>query len=251
VPVDPPKPTVDARTTTAKWLAKATRVEGLPFGSGAACTIEATISTRDTNARVSQLAVTCGGEKIYRSSDSLNGMAQMSDDARELLGAADDKSSFTLAYRDIGSRTGERTQADIDTTKLQGTVFRDTIPRFRVDFSVPPASALTSPLARKLRRAGKVTELTGQAQVTTGTPCVLRALANGQQDHCVAEVVCRSAVLFPKSAPVKCTYEGSVPSTLSTDQAEPGLSLDDATLTVKAKGFTAVIALDPPEKKED
>src|SRR5262249_43964847 len=158
--------------------------EGLPFGAGARCTIEGAIKTTDTNALVDDLDVRCAGQAVYRKSDPLNGMAQMSNDARELLGAVDEKSSFTLVYRDIGTRTGERAQADIDTTKQQGTVFHDTIPRYRVDFSVPSASAPTAPLAKRLRRAGKVTEVTGAAApVTTGVPCVLRAIATGQGDH--------------------------------------------------------------------
>jgi hypothetical protein len=253
-PLFPMKPTPDPRSTKARWFAKATRIEGLTLGPGATCQIEATIHTNDTNALVDDLEVHCNGQKLYRSSDALNGMAQMSNDARELLGdqrAADDKSSFTLAYRDIGSRTGERTQVDIDTTKQQGTVFRETIPRFRVDFSVPSASVPTTPMARRLRRAGTVAAVTGAAPVTTGTPCVLRALATGQHEHCVAEVVCRSAVLFPKSAPVTCTYESSLPSTLSTGGGEPGMSMDDTTLTVTGKGFSVKIELDDPNKRDD
>jgi hypothetical protein len=85
-PIAPAPPEVrnepaQRRTTTARWTATVARAEGLPLAPGTSCTIEATVATTDTNATVPALEVLCGTQKLYRSKDALNGMAQMSNDA--------------------------------------------------------------------------------------------------------------------------------------------------------------------------
>jgi len=249
IPLEPITPPSTPRSTTARWAASVTRAEGLPIAAGSSCTIEAILATNHTNAIVRELTVFCGATKLYRSKDSLNGMAQMSNDAREKLGSADDKSSFTMSYRDIGSRTGERTQIDLDTPTRQGAVFRETIPRFRVELSVPVASAATAALAgpdQRLRRAGKVVDLSGVPALKSGAACVLRAMPNGKGNDCVAEIACGTTVLWPSTTPVKCTYEAGRPATVTADQGPAILALDGATLTVKNKAVSATIALDEP-----
>lgn len=242
-----PPSTGSTRSTTARWNAKVSRAEGLPIAPGSSCTIHATIAAADTNAIVRELAIECGGQKLYRSTDALNGMAHMSNDAREELGRDDETSSFTLKYSDIGTRTGARSQVDLDTSSRQGTVFRESTPRFRVDLSMPTSSVLGPPLSgsdQRLRRSGRIIEVSGSAPVKNGATCVLRAMPTGNRAACTAEIACGATVLWPKTAPVRCTYEASRPVTVETDEGPPSFTLEGSTLAVKAKSFNAVVALD-------
>ncbi len=241
------------RSAQARWNAKVTRAEGLPIAAGSTCTVDATITTTDTNTGVRGLEVQCGTQSLYRSSDRLNGMSQMSNDAREVMGPSDDKSTFTLAYSDIGTRTGERTQVDLDTTKHQASVFRDTIPRFRVELSLPTTSSPGTPLSdadHRLRRAGKVSHVTGTSPVKEGAACVLRAMPTGKRKECSAEVACGTAIVWPTSAPVSCTYDdASRPISVATregDDAVTSIALETSTLKVKSKAFGLEITLDEP-----
>ena len=239
-----------ARETTARWNAKVTHAEGLPLAAGAACTAEATITTNDTNATVPALTIQCGAQILFRSTDSFNGMSQSSNDAREVLGSTDDKSTFTLVYSDLGTRSGDRSQVDLDTTKHQISVFRERIPRFRVELSVPATSVPGPPLAgaaQRLRRTGKVSHVTGASPAKEGTSCTLRAMADGKRTECLAEVACGTTILWPSTTPVQCTYEESRPVTVTTEDGPTALSLEGSALTVKAKAFGAEITLDERE----
>jgi hypothetical protein len=149
-------------------------------------------------------------------------------------------------YRDIGTRTGERTQVDLDTTTRQGEVFRDTIPRFRVELSIAPESTPGAPLAgvdERMHRTGKVVEVQGAPGVKSGASCVVRAMPIGKQKDCVAQVTCGGAVLWPTSTPVKCAYDGGRPSSISADGAA-SLAVDGSTLTLKNKNVAATIELE-------
>ncbi len=234
------------RSTIARWNAKVTRAEGFPLGAGSECTVDATITTTDTNAIVRDIAIQCGTQSLYRSTDR-----QMSNDAREVLGASDDKGTFTLMYRDLGTRSGERAQLDLDTRHRQAVVFREIIPRFRVELSLPVTSAPTTPLAdaaHRMRRTGKVSSATGSKPMKTGTACVLRAIAIGNDRECAAEVSCGGAIVWPSSAPVSCTYEVSRPVTVAAaaDEGGTSLALVGTALTVKTKAVDMEITLDEP-----
>jgi hypothetical protein len=266
IPLEPIAPPAVPRSTTARWNATVKRVEGLPIAVGSTCMLEATIKTSDTNALVPDFNVQCGTQSVYRTSDGLNGISQSSNDAREVLGPSDDKSTFTLVYRDIGTRTGARNQVDVDTTKHEGVVFRETIPRFRVELSLPTTSTPGAPLSgaeQRLRRHGKVIRVSGTAPVKEGASCVVRAMATGQGKSCTAEVACGTTILWPGSAPAKCTYASSRPTGISTDDGPTSLSLEDSTfpqppdasspsalrapgssLHVKGKAFEADVSLD-------
>jgi len=238
-----------ARSTTARWFAKVSRAEGVALGGDATCTVEAKISTTGTNALVDTLTVQCGALALYRSTDALNGMSQSSDAARELLGPTDDQSTFSLAYRDLGTRTGDRAQIDLDTSHRQASIFRETIPRSRVDLVLAtastPAPSLAGP-AQRLRHAMKVTSTSGAAPVKEGAACVLRAMPTGQQAACAAEVRCGTTVLWPASEPVTCTYEGARPATIAGGTAPATISFLTPALEVKARAFSAELTVDAP-----
>jgi len=244
-PTPPPQTGQGVRSAHPLWMAKVKRAEGVSLADGKNCRIEADITTVDVAARVSRVGVYCGGLKLYRSTDALSGISQSSATVREVLGPNDDLGTFTLVYRDIGPRSGERSQIDIDTMRRQAVVSRETIPRFEVELEVEPESIPGPPLAdfeHRLRRAGKVIETTGASPVKTGASCVLRAMATGEEANCTAEIRCGSTILWPKTAPVTCGYEASRPASVLAD----GLMLDDTRLSVTTDKFGATIALDPP-----
>ena len=248
VATEPPAkaPASPPRKTDARWMAHVTRADGLGLAAGAVCTIDATLFTADTNIVVTELKTQCGGQTVYDSADGLNGMSDSSNDAREVLGASDTKGSFTIQFRDLGTRTGKRTQIDLDSTKLQGSVFRETIPRFRVDFALQPGSLPTTPLAdadHRLHRSGMVTRATGAATAKEGTPCTVRAIPTGKGDDCVAEVICAATTLWSVRAPVTCTYADGRPSGITSPDGPTILTLDDSGVSLKAKTYELGIDL--------
>jgi hypothetical protein len=239
------------RVAKPHWSATVRRAEGLALAPGTLCSINATIEAIGTNSRVPDLEVACGGRTLYRKSDPFGGMASIDDDARELLGRRDDQSTFTLQFNDIGTRTGARSQVDFDSTKRSGAVFRETMPRWRVEFTMPIESEPTAPLSgsgQRLRREGRVTDASRGAIVSSGTACTLRAMPTGQQEACVAEVRCGATVLFPVGSKVMCTYDGARPIGLVSEGSEPILTLQGDTLGVttgNGQSLRVVITLDP------
>lgn len=233
------------RSAHPRWMAKVTRAEGVSLAQGGLCLVETTVRTADTNAIVTALSVYCGSLALYRSGDELSGISESSSSVREVLGPTDDKGTFTLVYRDIGPRTGARSQIDLDSTQGQAVVWRETIPRFKVELALERESIPGPPLSGfelRLRRSGKIVATKGAAPAKTGAACVLRAMATGREAECAAEIRCGDAILWPKTAPVSCTYEKSRPVTVAAE----GLTLDETTLSVKTEKLEATIALDPP-----
>jgi hypothetical protein len=251
-PVEPP-PKAVLRQAHPRWRATVKRAEGVALAAGSPCVIEATVTTDATNAYVPELRVTCGTQALYSSEDPLNGMAQMDNDAVERLGPRDDQSTFTLQFSDIGTRTGARAQIDLDTALRQGVVFRETLPRYRVELSVPVESEPTAALAgpgQRLSRSAKVTDVSGSAPVKSGAACLVRAMPAGHQDACVAQVTCGTTVLFPASAPVRCTFDSLAGSRLTSVESPGGplsLHVTEASAQVKSEGpkaFAVGLAFD-------
>lgn len=230
-PESPPR----RSTVKAQWKATVRRAEGITIAPGAACTIEATGETSGTNAIVPALTVICGDNKIYDSNAPLNGMAQMDNDLREVLGASDDSSTYTIQYADVGTRSGSRAQIDLDSTRHEGLVFSERTPRFRVELTIPSESQPASPLGLRLRRDGKVTEVSGAAIVKPGAACVLRAMPTGQGESCVADVRCGSTILVA-AEPIHCSYDNARPSTLTSPDTPGKLRITGDSLEIITAG---------------
>ncbi len=182
------EPTFQLPTTRfakARWRATVKSAQGASFGPGSSCFVDATITTQDTNTGVPELTVTCGAQVIYSSEESFNGVSQTGNDAIERMGATDDKSTFTLQYSDVGTRSG-RAQIDLDSNHREAAVFRENIPRMRVELSLPVESEPTTPLAgaaQRLRRTGRVTEVSGAAAVKPEHRVSSARHAERQTDH--------------------------------------------------------------------
>ena len=258
-PAPPPKrerpEPAPMRSAKARWRATVKSAQGAPVAPGSTCFVDAVITTRDTNTGVPDLSVTCGSEVIYSTEQPFNGVAQMGNDALERLGPTDEKSTFTLQFTDMGTRSG-RPQIDLDTKLRQGVVFRDNLPKLRVELSLPIESEPTAPLAgpeQRLRRPARVTEVSGLPALKVGTECILRAMPTGQKDACVAEVSCGATRLFPVTSPVKCAYEDGRPVSVASaggpyELSTVSVGLTTVPLVVKGSAprpFTVTLTFDP------
>jgi hypothetical protein len=244
-------PEVSARhaTVKAQWKATVRRAEGVTVAPGSICTIEATGETSGTNAVVPALMVICGENKLYDSNAPLNGMSQMDNDLREVLGSSDDTSTYTIQYADVGTRSGSRAQVDLDSTKHEGQVFSERTPRFRVELNIPTESLPASPLGLRLHRAGKVTEVSGAAAVKVGAICTLHAMPTGQGESCVADVRCGTTILST-AEPMRCSYKNGRPGTISALEPPGKLRLAGDSLEIVAAGAAparVVVSLPPGE----
>lgn len=243
----PPEP--EPRSTTARWRATVKRAVGVKVAPGSTCFVDAVIETKKTNTRVPSLKVTCGQEVVYDTAMTFSGVAQMGNDAIERMGPTDDKSTFTLKYTDMGMRSG-RPQIDLDTTQREGSVFRDHLPRLRVDLSLPVESEPGAPLAgpeQRMRRAGRLAEVSGFAGLKPDTECILRAMPTGKQEGCVAEVACGKTVLVPAATAATCTYEGARPVKVEVTSGPLQLTMNGASVEVKrdAPRARALLELSP------
>jgi hypothetical protein len=218
------------------------RASGISLAPGASCLVEATVFTPDTNTTVPDLVVTCGGQVLYRRKDDFNGMAKLDNDAREVLGRADDRSTFTLQYNDLGERTGQRAEVDLDSNRGAGAVYRRSAPVWRVEFSLAAESLPTTPLsgpAQRLLRRGQVKEVSGAARVAPGARCRVRAMPAGNGNACVAEVVCGPTTLFRAGTEVRCTYDGARPAGVVSVGASPRLRVGADGAEVETSGAGA------------
>jgi hypothetical protein len=137
-PLLPPAP---ARQVNAQWAGKVTRIKDLVGSLGAPCIVDATLEIEGDKQRVTQLSVKCGNQKVYDSSEQLDGMSMSNWGMAEEPGKEAGTFAYSVKYSDTGARSGPRTQASIDTLHGQGAVWSEIIPIFRVEFSLPTFSA--------------------------------------------------------------------------------------------------------------
>ena len=233
----------------ARWAATVKRAEGMSIAKGSTCFIDATLHTIGTNEEWPELVVTCGAQKVYDSSDSLNGMAMTSADPLERFAKADGQSVFTLKYEDKGTRGSSKNQIMLDTTKGLGVIWSENLPTFRIELAVPVESAPAPPVAERLSRKGTVTATTGAAPAKAGEHCSVRAFGNGHHATCIADVSCDGRSLVKPTDDIACTYESDRPSAISrkVDDLAVTVDADTAKITVPGdKGYTIEIALDEP-----
>lgn len=195
----PEGPIPPMRETTAVWRAKVKSATGLPLAVGSACEIESVWGNR----RGREVVVRCGKEVLYRSTDKLEGMAQMGHDFIEELGDAPSTARGTLTWNDVGSRSGPRTQASIDTGVSSAAAWRETAPAFRVELTVAtlsdpyPYDDSTLAFSERLKRKAKVEKVQGKAPIRPGASCdVHLAPALVETMNCRALVTCGGQVLY-------------------------------------------------------
>lgn len=210
----PEGPIPPMRETTAIWRAKVKSATGLPLAVGSACEVESVWGNR----RGREVVVRCGKEVLYRSTDKLEGMAQMGHDFIESIGDAPATARGTLTWNDVGSRSGPRTQASVDTGASSAAAWRETAPAFRVELTVAPLSDpypyddSTLAFSERIKQKAKVEKIQGKAPIRPGASCDVRLTPEiDEKMNCRALVKCGAQIVYGG------TYSG-----LSTCEAKDG-----------------------------
>lgn len=260
-----PAPPAPERTATAEWSGKVTRVTGAGAPVGSTCTIAATMSSAGAKVRVQNLEVTCAGKPVYRSSDPLEGMSQNRSSIEEDSGAKPGTYRYALIYEDKGARSGKRSEVSIDTIRKAGAVWTDSIPSFRVEFSLPYQSEpvaggpLLDATRSTLRRGGAVSKVEGKGSpVKAGARCAVRASPLARAGECLVRVECGGVMIYGSGTTgvASCSVaEGQVATAEdknpTPDGGDPILMLDAAegVLVVSddngSSKWSASIALEP------
>ncbi len=195
----PEGPIPPMRETTAIWRAKVKSATGLPLAVGSACEVESIWGNR----RGREVVVRCGKEVLYRSTDKLEGMAQMGHDFIERIGDAPSTARGTLTWNDVGSRSGPRTQASIDTGVSSAAAWRETAPAFRVELTVAPLSDpypyddSTLAFSERIKQKAKVEKVQGKAPVRPGASCDVRLTPEiDEKLTCRALVKCGAQIVY-------------------------------------------------------
>ncbi|WP_437577131.1 hypothetical protein [Sorangium sp. So ce887] len=266
----PPEPAAPApekplRRAIATWNAAVTRATGLPLSAGAPCTVKAELTSSGDDIRVPSLEVVCGGKPIYRSRDPLNGMSMFSSGVEEDAGAEPGTHVYALSYEDKGSRTGERAEVSLDSTRKAGAVWRDSAPAYRVElmlaYQSPPVAGepLLDVTRMALRRSAFVAESTGPSPVKAGARCALQVSPLPRGGKCLTRLACAGRMLYGAGTTgvSECTVEGDQivrvhDGNTTQNGGDPAFDLDVATgrVTVRDEGkggaWTASVQLDSP-----
>jgi hypothetical protein len=133
------KPSVadQPQSVTARFHGKVRVASGLGLPAGTPCEVKTLLRANEEH----EVAIRCGTMELYNSTDPLDGTAQLSGEARQYPGSKPGTSQASLAWHDIGTRSGLRTQASIDTRGHVAVAWREMAPSFRVEIDVQERSA--------------------------------------------------------------------------------------------------------------
>ncbi|NUO52690.1 MAG: hypothetical protein HOV80_27910 [Polyangiaceae bacterium] len=201
----PPTPATPLREVKTSWKGRVKTATGMDLKPGTECELSAVLRSPSGT----EVALSCGGSPLYKSTDQLNGMSQHSHGIGELPGPEAGPAVHYLKWDDIGSRTGARSQASIDTKLGVAAAWRETQPNFRVEvemesLSQPASGTLEAehsdaslPFAKPLTLSSKAASVTGPAPVKAGAACsVALTPAWGPDQNCRAVVSCGDKVLY-------------------------------------------------------
>lgn len=252
--VDDSVPAAEPRLFEVPFKGAVTQASAAGLARGTACTILAKIRANppgDARPSVTGLEVACGGRSLYRSTDALEGMSSLSYSAIEMPGPAPGQSVFSLYYTDQGPRTGARSQLSLSSRRGLGVVSRETVPAWKINFSLQSTSAPVAPtnagdaeplavgVAKPLTRAGTVTETSGSPPVGKGAACTLRVEPSFQGARCIATATCSKVKLYDFGSLPCVTEGGELRSLADTNDSANG---GDAKLAYDAKTKRLVIS---------
>jgi len=121
----------------AQWAGKAKTVTGMPIKVGSPCTVDAVLRSTQKH----DISISCGDQVLYRSTDALEGMAQMSVGVEESPAPKQGSARAALGWNDIGARSGARAQASVNSQARVAAAWRETLPAYRVEIEIPELSA--------------------------------------------------------------------------------------------------------------
>jgi hypothetical protein len=232
-PTPAPRP---RRSETARFGAKVRSSTGAAPGPGAKCSVEAKVAGDGDSLSVTALDVVCGSVALYRSSDPINGVSMSTTSVEEELGASSGVVYTALRWDDKGERTGARGQISLASAHRAATIWRDSVPTFKVALEIDAASApvASPPLldgTRLALRTGLVVgSTTGQAPVKKGASCNL--VATPSSAKCPVRIACGSTVLYGETGSVApCTLDDGRVATVNDPEVtkldgDPALAVD-------------------------
>jgi hypothetical protein len=121
----------------ARFSGKVKQASGMKLPAGTDCELTAVLRSNENH----EVTIRCGRHELYSSTHLLEGMAQLSSEARQIDGAKPDYAQATLVWHDVGTRTGLRTQAAVDSQQRVAIAWRDSHPAYRVEIDIEPRSA--------------------------------------------------------------------------------------------------------------
>lgn len=205
----PPVGLTSPREASLTFSGRVRTTQGAGASVGSPCSL--TVRVQSDGERVTAMRdvrLVCGGKTLYDSGASFSGISNTSWGIDEVP-VAGKVSNFVyaLAYSDVGSRTGARTQITIDSTHAQAVVFSEIVPTFRVEVSLDTVSReradeallrTSEPVFSKvIKRQAKVLKTTGTAPVRAGSVCeVVLSPAHREGLQCRALVRCGGKTLY-------------------------------------------------------
>jgi hypothetical protein len=188
----------------AHWTGKAKRVTGAAVKVGSPCAVDAVLRASDKH----EVTISCG-EVLYRSTDALSGESMMSSRVGEYAAEKPGHARAALAWDDIGTRTGPRTQASLDSQAHTASAWSETVPSFRVDIEIPTLSDAYEGAFQRLHsfdalafkagieRGVKVIKTKGGAPIQAGALCRARLSPNwGDRHNCRVLLWCGNHELY-------------------------------------------------------
>lgn len=193
------------REVKTRWKGRVKTATGMDLKPGTDCELAAVLRSPSGT----EIALSCGGSSLYDSTDQLNGMSQHSEGVGELPGPLHGTALHYLKWDDVGSRTGARSQASIDTKLGVASAWRETQPAFRVEIEIeglsePATSTLDAshsdanlPFSNGVKTPGRAARVTGPAPVKAGAACsVIIRPVWGPERNCRAVVSCDDRILY-------------------------------------------------------
>ncbi len=243
--VAPPSDAAPAREVKTHWVGRVKSATGLALDVGASCRLDATLRTP----KGTELVLACGDKVLYRSTDPLDGVSQHGWSLGEVPGPTSGTARQWLLWDDVGTRTGERAQASIDTKLGVASAWRETQPNYRVDVEIEPFSEPASgtmeaahtemalAFTDRVHKRGKLAKVAGPAPLSAGAACELWLGPDwGAQTNCRAVVSCDGKVIYGAGTTgfSKCAVSSGKPVSFLDDTHDT-----DGVLTWKLGGATA------------
>jgi hypothetical protein len=241
------------------WKAYVHESSGVPLSAGSPCTLVASVHRGGGKTRIDNVVARCGDRVLYDSTLPLEGMS-MNDSA---IGEVPEPGTagvfrYKLSYSDVGTRTGARGQATIDSAEHTAVLSHETVPVYKVTLTLDTLSQIRegAPLLPSskaafdhvLKRRMTVLKADGPAPVKQGDRCELRVAPSYAEDHsCKVLLTCGSKVIFGEgnSGFEDCVIKDGAPVGFTDDQPSRVDHDPRATLDVR-NAFDMTVSDDLP-----
>jgi hypothetical protein len=206
------------------------------LAAGAPCTLTEIVvhGTAWDDYRIRSVVFQCGIHTLYDSTIPLVGMASTSDMVEEIPVAGDVLAfQYATKHQDVGTRSGERNQINLDTRNDSVEAFRQIAPEFQVKASIDELTAVRRGKALLdvhvptfmgiVRREAKITSRSGPVPFTASSCDLAISSAGSGDENCRVLLTCGGKELFGGGTASweKCTMAGGEPVSLNDSQPTP------------------------------